>query len=223
MGDISGGHGGCETCARVCEEAKTRSASLEKKNFRLAMALTSALTLLGEQGVKAVMGVIESMHAVADEAPKPPTTATGSAAGGGYRFGGGRGGAPQFSGWKPSWTGIDDGGSNGDLWLPSEGWSGPKDVSLASVSTISPSGILSYAPSSYILTPAEPPLSALAMDIPSSMLLPAVAIHDFTTPSPFGGYRAHLEAEPSHVSTIPHPGTLCVFAVGGMFGSRSRA
>lgn len=42
---------GCDTCAKACADCKNNIVSLEKKNFKMAIALTSALTLLGEGGL----------------------------------------------------------------------------------------------------------------------------------------------------------------------------
>jgi hypothetical protein len=222
--DGSASHGGCETCARVCEEAKQRSSQLEKKNFRLAIALTSALTLLGEQGVKAVVGMVESMRSVTEVAEKPPTTAARDTGGRDYSFGRGGNGTPSFSRWRPSWTGTADDMSGDDIWLPPQGWGGPSGTLLSGSSSMS-SAIVASA----VLPPSADPLAPI---LPASVVLAsmpsyldgiATDVHDFTTPSPFGGYQAHLETAPTSVSTVPSPGTLCVFAVGGMIGSRSRA
>lgn len=65
---------GCDSCAKVCEEAKLAVKNLQKKVYALTIVCTSALTLLGEQGAKAVLSTLNSMNdamAVVDgKAPK---------------------------------------------------------------------------------------------------------------------------------------------------------
>lgn len=65
---------GCDSCAKVCDEAKAAVKSLQKKVFTLTIVCTSALTLLGEQGAKAVLSTVNSMNtaiaAVDGKAPK---------------------------------------------------------------------------------------------------------------------------------------------------------
>jgi len=53
---------GCDSCAKVCDEAKTSVKTLQKKVYALTIVCTSALTLLGEQGAKAVMSTVNSMN-----------------------------------------------------------------------------------------------------------------------------------------------------------------
>lgn len=65
---------GCDSCAKVCDEAKAAVKSLQKKVYALTIVCTSALTLLGEQGAKAVLSTVNSMNtamaAVDGKAPK---------------------------------------------------------------------------------------------------------------------------------------------------------
>lgn len=214
---------GCDTCAKACVDCKTNMVSLEKKNFKMAIALTSALTLLGEQGVKAVAGMVESIWKVTEDAPKEAKE-TASAGDDAYRFGGSRASTPTFSGWRPSWQDPVGTASDTTLTFADAGWGGPRAADLVS-------GTLTATPSSYISQSAwQLPVQADAWVSPLSApataeLLASLPTRspDFRTPSPFGGYRAHLEEGVGSVSTIPGPGSLCVFAVGGLFGSRSRA
>jgi len=39
---------------------------------------------------------------------------------------------------------------------------------------------------------------------------------DFRTPSPFGGYTAHLETEPAHVLTVPSAGATSLLLLAGL-------
>lgn len=55
---------GCETCSKICEDAKNSVKSLQKKVYTLTIVCTSALTLLGEQGAKAVLSTVNSMNSV---------------------------------------------------------------------------------------------------------------------------------------------------------------
>ena len=59
---------GCDSCAKICEEAKDTLKSLQKKVYALTIVCTSALTLLGEQGAKAVMSTVGSMNKLVDAA-----------------------------------------------------------------------------------------------------------------------------------------------------------
>ena len=58
----------CDSCAKICEEAKSNVKKLQKKVYVLTIACTSAFTLLGEQGVKTVMGTVNSINSIV--APK---------------------------------------------------------------------------------------------------------------------------------------------------------
>jgi hypothetical protein len=221
--DTAASHPGCEACSRACEEAKSKSSTLEKKNFRLAIALTSALTLLGEQGVKAVVSVVESMRSVADAEADTKETAAAGSADDGYNFGKGGRASSGFSRWMPSWKYPPESGPDGDIWLPPEGWSPSRDVDISAAGSYMAAAV-SAPPIRHVdmLAPTALP-TMTAGDTPILAGVVPADVDDFTTPSPFGGYRAHLETGPAHVSTVPSPGAIWVFAVGGMFGSRSRA
>jgi hypothetical protein len=54
--------GGCSSCARMCEEAKSKVKSLEKKVYVMTIVCTSAITLLGERGVQSLMSAINGMN-----------------------------------------------------------------------------------------------------------------------------------------------------------------
>jgi len=53
---------GCDSCAKICDEAKASVKALQKKVYALTIVCTSALTLLGEQGAKAVISTVNSMN-----------------------------------------------------------------------------------------------------------------------------------------------------------------
>jgi len=53
---------GCDSCAKICDEAKVSVKNLQKKVYALTIVCTSALTLLGEQGAKAVLSTVDSMN-----------------------------------------------------------------------------------------------------------------------------------------------------------------
>jgi len=56
----------CPTCARLCDEAKDKSKRLEKKVYAMTIALTSALTLLGEKAVQEIMSMVRGMENITD-------------------------------------------------------------------------------------------------------------------------------------------------------------
>jgi len=63
---------GCETCAKTCIEAKESLKKLQKKFYVLTIVCTCALTLLGEQGTKAVLSTLNAMNdAMASAEGKP--------------------------------------------------------------------------------------------------------------------------------------------------------
>ncbi len=53
---------GCDSCAKVCDEAKASVKILQKRVYTLTIVCTAALTLLGEQGAKAVISTVNSMN-----------------------------------------------------------------------------------------------------------------------------------------------------------------
>lgn len=222
MAGASDNNNGCEVCARASADCKTKVAQLEKRNFRLAIALTAALTLLGQQGVKTVVGMVEAMRQVAGQAPKDAKE-TASADGDVYHFGGSPTSPPVFSGWRPSWWEPVETTSGTPLTFAGAGWDRPRAAGLISdMLTATP---LSYIPQAAWHLPVQTNFGMpLLPTPPTAELLASLPIDppDFTTPSPFGGYIAHLEVESKSATTIPGPGPLCVFAVGGLFGSRSR-
>jgi hypothetical protein len=68
--------GGCSTCARICEEAKAKVKSLEKKVYIMTIVCTSAITLLGEKGIQSLItalnGVNSAMSAAAETGSGEP-------------------------------------------------------------------------------------------------------------------------------------------------------
>lgn len=50
----------CEPCAKLCEEAKQNVKKLQKKVYVMTIVCTAAITLLGEQGAKALISVLDS-------------------------------------------------------------------------------------------------------------------------------------------------------------------
>lgn len=55
-------HSGCPTCSQICEEAKNKVKTLEKKVYSLTIVTTVALTLLGEQAAKSVSSYVQSFN-----------------------------------------------------------------------------------------------------------------------------------------------------------------
>lgn len=55
-------HSGCPTCSQICEEAKNKVKTLEKKVYSLTIVTTVALTLLGEQAAKSVASYVQSFN-----------------------------------------------------------------------------------------------------------------------------------------------------------------
>jgi hypothetical protein len=56
----------CQTCARLCDEAKDKSLRLEKKVYAMTIALTSALTLLGERAVEEIISLVRGVESITD-------------------------------------------------------------------------------------------------------------------------------------------------------------
>lgn len=54
-------HSNCESCAKLCEDAKVNVKNLEKKIYTLTIVCTSAITLLGEQAAKALISSITNI------------------------------------------------------------------------------------------------------------------------------------------------------------------
>jgi hypothetical protein len=50
----------CEPCAKLCEEAKQNVKKLQKKLYIMTIVCTAAITLLGEQGAKALVSALET-------------------------------------------------------------------------------------------------------------------------------------------------------------------
>lgn len=68
----------CDSCLKLCDEAKQNVKNLQKKVYVMTIVCTSAITLLGEQGAKALLSAISTttsaMKAVEqDKAPEEPT------------------------------------------------------------------------------------------------------------------------------------------------------
>jgi hypothetical protein len=60
--------GGCSSCARICEDAKSKVKSLEKKVYVMTIVCTSAITLLGERGVQSLISAINGMNSAISSA-----------------------------------------------------------------------------------------------------------------------------------------------------------
>lgn len=58
----------CETCAKVCDEAKKTIKKLEKRIQTLTIVCVASVTLLGEQGAKALYDVIQNFNKVTEVA-----------------------------------------------------------------------------------------------------------------------------------------------------------
>lgn len=58
----------CETCAKICDEAKKNIKKLEKKVQTLTIVCAVSITLLGEQGAKALYDVITNFNKVTEVA-----------------------------------------------------------------------------------------------------------------------------------------------------------
>jgi hypothetical protein len=50
----------CDSCLRLCDEAKQAVVVLQKRNYILTIVCTVAITLLGEQGAKMLMSAIDT-------------------------------------------------------------------------------------------------------------------------------------------------------------------
>lgn len=99
----------CSECSRQCTECKEKMSKMESKLLKMTIALTSALTLIGQQGVEYIVSVIENTEKiVAPEESKDKKEKTDSMS---YRFGGNSKGYPSnFS----SHFDFNDYSSNGD-------------------------------------------------------------------------------------------------------------
>lgn len=61
-------HTGCDTCAKLCDDAKENVKKLEKKIYTLTIVCTSAITLLGEQAAKSIVNTISTMSSAMSSA-----------------------------------------------------------------------------------------------------------------------------------------------------------
>ena len=52
----------CESCSKLCQEAKENVKKLQKKLYVLTIVCTSAITLLGEEGGKALMSSLNTVN-----------------------------------------------------------------------------------------------------------------------------------------------------------------
>lgn len=67
----AGAHGNpCESCARLCDEAKEKVTRLEKRVYRLTIACTVAVTLLGQELAKAVAEYVSAFQKASGEHSK---------------------------------------------------------------------------------------------------------------------------------------------------------
>lgn len=161
-------------------ECRERSARLEKANFRLAMALTAALTLLGERAVRAVAGMVSAVDGVvaggtaADGVVATPEEADVAHAGGPsdtYHFGGSGGSWPGFSGWEGSsrggleaaGAGFVVAGVDHDFWSPAVGFGAvpsapglvPADLRVQNLAPAGVEGILDLHPPGWWVPAAD--------------------------------------------------------------------
>lgn len=64
----------CEPCAKLCEEAKQNVKKLQKKVYVLTIVCTAAITLLGEQGAKALIAVLDTTKTAISSVESPEKT-----------------------------------------------------------------------------------------------------------------------------------------------------
>jgi len=211
---------GCDTCAKACVDCKTNVVSLEKKNFKMAIALTSALTLLGEQGVKAVFEVVKSISGITEKEEAEQQAV--SSAGDGYRFGRDAGRMPAFSGYRPPWNPATDGSGDGGVVMAGESWgrAGGSSPLLSSyaVPTMPVSVNFWSHPSAGIAAADVSGINALDMLSPSEIPM----VTDGADAIPATDYAVETSGGGGIPMPIPSPGSICVLAVGRAFGSRAR-
>lgn len=214
---------GCDTCAKACVDCKTNVVSLEKKNFKMAIALTSALTLLGEQGVKAVIGMIESMNSITDAADAPDGKDATASSGSSYQFGPGKNRLPTFSGYRPPWNPAA-GGTGEDAEVPASDWGMARGAGTELSTYRLPAQQMSNVNSWTALAWNEPEQTSSNQISSGELLSPQYLVAaDLSIPSPFGGSGDEWVCRTPTGWTVPPPSSLYVFAFGGLFGSRSRA
>lgn len=61
-------HSGCETCAKICDDAKKNVKKLEKKIQALTIVCTVSVTIIGQQGAKALLDAIYTFNKVTEVA-----------------------------------------------------------------------------------------------------------------------------------------------------------
>lgn len=56
----------CQSCARLCKEAKKKSVRLEKRVYLLTIFLTAALTLLGKKAMDEVLAIVKGIQDITE-------------------------------------------------------------------------------------------------------------------------------------------------------------
>lgn len=230
-------HHYCETCAKICDEAKKNLKKLEKKVQVLTIVCTASITLLGEQGAKALYDAITTFNKVTevaengqkegkqekdtnkkDESNKPGQTKLG------------------FGGWRPSRQknlyDIPEKDTRGyqlsdELALIKKQ---PKEEKQPEISVVV---------SEPINVPVEQTLNLVPSGEQRLPFLPVISdpYAVFFTPStlPFDVYSTTLALgnnygfgeyygidTGSYVPSTPNPSTLSVFAIGSFISTRKR-
>lgn len=222
---------GCETCAKVCEEAKAHVKSLQKKVYALTIVCTSALTLLGEQGAKAVLSTVNSMNSAMAAVDGKTTKDTKDIK-------------------EPAKTSLIDNGI-GKPWFPkppaSKQDNGKFDkedlVAVANKKSTKqekkPEVIIDPLPQVTIQNIATSNNQNLSIETPANVnsLIASDPYAVFLTPStlPFDVYSTTLALGNNYgfgeyygmgtlngVPSVPDPKTMSVFALGGLINSRKR-
>ena len=222
-GDMLGAPHACESCQKLCEDAKEKVTKLEKRLHNLTITCTVAVTLLGQELAKQVIDYVRSFKEAAGEVvPAKPAPSSGASAG--YRGPGFRGqNGPLGSRYMPPYYGDQDAyDTSRELRMAGPAGAAYKAPELDLVTLqASPK---SYASQTYasVMRPQEMPVTgSLANNIGdlSDILGQTGTIEVKLSQS--DPWPVAQEAPRSW--SIPAPDALLVLAMGGALGgSRSR-
>ena len=219
----------CQSCVRLCDEAKDKSLRLEKKVYVMTIALTSALTLLGTEAVEEITAIVRGVEDITESQRGESTEAEEATSADGVV-----GTIPRTRPFeqKPSVTpqtnakSPDGDNSKSDVVGISDNLNkrgankGIMDVVNGKMPSI---GELATMPVSPIRTSGQDQ-SADDLEMPTVSYLESYVADPnarFVTDSPFGGYDPD-EGLGFRPESIPTPAAFTVLGVVPLLGSRRR-
>lgn len=219
------GHNACPECSRQCLECKEKIKNMESKMLKMTIALTSALTLIGQQGMEYIINAVQNAEKIVSVEEKTPSNKNSVSQD--YKFGGKEGSHPiNFSSYftKQEYNkkhddyeeetflvdtkaykknNIDYSSSNSQ-WL----FSNPKNIVLGS-STFPYSDSSAYKKEYHI-------------DFAPSIMASKSLVSDSIFAKEDVSYQYDFTTSMQSGISIPSPSAMILLAFGGMTGNRSR-